>query len=80
MVRMCVLEEAFSYLRGEISFLCVTLLCLIVSKTFIVLSSIGANLQDVFEETWNPFKPSRDTGPDRGEEARFFGHHTISEI
>ncbi len=33
-------------------------------------------MQDVFEETWNPFQPSRDTGTDRGEEARFFGDNT----
>ena len=60
-------------------YLSVSLLCLIVSKTFTFLSSIGANLQDVFEETWNPFLPSRDTGTDRGEEARFFGDYTLSE-
>ena len=59
---------------GEIFvFFCVSLQCLIVSKTWNFLSSIGANVQDVFEETWNPFQPSRDTGTNRGEEARYSG-------
>ena len=58
---------------GNVFFFCVSLQCLIVCKTLNFLCSIGANLQDVFEETWNPFKPSRDTGTNRGEEARYSG-------